>query len=198
MRRTLLAGFAALAAFVLAPTDAPLQVPSAEAAVSVQVSVEELARQSAAVIVGKALERTSTWEELAGGRRIVTYTRVAVEETIVGSQTNEVMVRTLGGAVGRVGQQVSGEATLVLGQRAVLFLTDDGPVKVVTAMAQGHYPLIENGGEVRLSASADAGTVLPRRGPAISALEELVGLPLGRAEDRVRAAFAATHAQGTP
>lgn len=188
MRRALLASTFALAfasTFVGSPTG---ELPRAEAAVSVQVSVEELVAASRWVVVAEAVEHTSRWEQVAGARRIVTYTKLAIEDTVLGEPATELVVRTLGGAVDRIGQQVSGEASLVTGQRALLFLVESEGALAVTGMAQGHYPIVDDGVTRRLAASPDAGAILPRRGPALSIREELVGATLEAAKARVKKA----------
>ena len=170
---------------------APLEgARAASASVSISISLEQLVARSSAVVVGTAVERQSRWEELGGTRRIVTYTRVAIDRTVTGEPGKDVWVRTLGGVVDRVGQQVAGDARLALSARALLFLgrADDGAT-VVAAMAQGHFPVVEedaSGGSergsgakrARLAASPDTGAVLPRPGPTISAREVLVGATL--------------------
>ena len=154
---------------------------------SVLLSLDELVATSKYVVVGTAMERYSVWEDLAGGRRIVTYTRMKVENAVVGAAGGEVMVRTLGGVVGRIGQQVSGEASISLGSTSMLFLADADGALVVSGMAQGHYPIVSDSkGPSRLASSPDAGALLPRRGPMISARERLLGTPLDSAVDAVK------------
>jgi len=126
--------------------------PDASAAVSIQLSVDELVRASKWVVVATAADRYSTWEELGGARRIVTYTRLVVDEPVVGQPGGEV------------------------------FLSDADGTPFVTGQAQGHFPLLLPDHKIpTLSMSPDAGTLLPRRGPAISAHHVLVGTPLDRA-----------------
>lgn len=179
---------------------------AAQAAVSVQLSLEELASRAAFVVVATATEQRSQWEELGGSRRIVTYTRLSVDRPVAGQPDGEVWVRTLGGVVGDVGQQVSGDAQLRIGAQAMIFVSRAGSAMVVSGMAQGHYPVV-NGEETarvagapriavrRLAASPDTGTVLPRTGPAISAREQLVGATLDAACEAVSRAWKASHAQ---
>lgn len=183
VRATLLAlSLAAPAAMFLSPRPTDVGLPSAEAAVSVVLSLDELVSTSSFVVVGKAVERQSFWEDTPSGKRIVTYTRLDVERAVMGEPGTSVWVRTLGGAVGEVGQWVSGEATLKPGARSLLFLQKHGPALVVTAMAQGHFPVVaDDAGVVRLAGSPDAGTLLARRGPSISAREQLLGATLDRA-----------------
>lgn len=180
---------------------APLEGPrSAEASVAVLISLEDLTAASAYVVVATAGEQRSLWEETPSGRRIVTYTRLAVDRSVAGPAEKELWVRTLGGVVDNIGQSVSGEARLTGGSRALLFLAKVNAGLVVTAMAQGHYPVVE--GEAagkatvpRLAGSPDAGMLLPRRGPTISARERLVGLTLDEAVSAVQRARAVIHAK---
>lgn len=74
----------------------------------------------------------------------MTYSVVQVETTLYGEapESSEVLVRSLGGSIGNVGQVVHGEAVLSLGERAAVFLADVVPGALrVTAMSQGHYPI---------------------------------------------------------
>lgn len=169
-------------------------VREASASVSVLMSVDELVDVSSDVVIATAVERKSQWEDLPSGKRIVTYTRLVVDESVSGTGRAEIWVRTLGGKVGKIGQLVSGEAEIALDSRALLFLAqvDDGSgrdVTIVAGMAQGHFPIDEAGNEPRLKASPDAGLLLPRRGPAISAQEVLVGRKLTEARGVVRASM---------
>jgi hypothetical protein len=184
------------AAFGLLP-GAPLVAPrEAVAGVSVLMSLEELSAASTHVVVARAIDRTSAWEDLAGARRIVTYTRLAVERTVVGAPATELVVRTLGGVVDGIGQAVSGEAQISLGKRALVFVAQGEGSLVVTGMAQGHYPIVEREKEPpRLGPSPDAGMLLPRRGPAVSAREELLGATLDAATAAVVRARKATDAR---
>lgn len=169
------------------PTPGP--AGEAEAAVSILMTLDELVTASSRVVVAEPLERTSRWEELGGGRRIVTYTRLAVDETVAGGTRSEVWVRTLGGRVDKIGQHVAGEATFTIGEKTLVFLEDVDGATVVTGMAQGHFRLAEVDGDVVLKASPDAGTLLPRKGPSIAARELLVGARLARARALVQDAW---------
>ena len=175
---------AAPAALLLHPA------PEAHAAVSVLLSLDELLGATAHVVVVTAGESRSVWEDLPGGRRIVTYTKLQVERAIGGASPGEaVEVRTLGGVVGSVGQAVEGDAKLARGERALIFLARGERAFVVAGFAQGHFPLkADDKGTARLSPSPKAGALLPRPGPAISAREELVGASLEEAALRIERA----------
>jgi hypothetical protein len=174
--------------------------PAAEASVAVLISLADLVAASTYVVVATAGEQRSLWEETPSGRRIVTYTRLAVDRSVAGPAEKELWVRTLGGVVEKIGQAVSGEARLAPGARSLLFLARTDAGLVVTARAQGHYPVIEpemtsEATSPHLGGSPDAGMLLPRRGPTMSAREHLVGLTLDQAVLQVQAAQKATHAK---
>lgn len=108
------------------------------------MSLGELVSHSRHVVVGTPRGGDSVWEEIGGSRRIVTYTRLTVDEVLDDSapQDSEVLLRTLGGQVGKLGQTVQGEATLRRDELCVTFLASrsDGTFQVA-GLAQGHYPL---------------------------------------------------------
>lgn len=110
----------------------------ARASVSLTVVFDALLEESSAVAVSSSLEERCVWED----GRIVTYTHVHVEDVLAGSVDRDPWIRTLGGEVADVGQQVEGEATFTPGHRYVLFLKPNpqGAMSVV-ARAQGEFPL---------------------------------------------------------
>jgi hypothetical protein len=162
----------------------------AGASVARALSLAELVRQSESVALATALQAESRWETVGRARRIVTYTRLRVDEPFHGAaRDSEVLVRTLGGRVGDVGQIVHGEAMLVVGEQAVLFLglAPDGAV-AVAGMSQGHYPVRrDQKGTARLAPS-------PRLFELVggdSAVERLSGRTPNEARDLVRKAAGA-------
>lgn len=117
---------------------------AAEASIARAVTVGELVYRSRHVLVGTSMDAFCRWERIGKRSRIVTYSVVRVERPLDGRppDTSEVMVRTLGGTVGDLGQIVHGEAVVALGAKAALFLHDVAPdVLAVTGMAQGYYPI---------------------------------------------------------
>lgn len=160
---------------------------SAHATTARAVGLPELVRTSSLVLSGVARSATCTWESVGKQRRIVTYTVVSVDEALLGEPGAEVLVRTLGGQVDKIGQIVHGEATLTLGERAVLFLEPiaSGALRV-TAMAQGHYPLRADAhGELRLQPSPSLDHLAT---DADSAVTRLRDLRVGEAERAAREA----------
>ncbi len=174
-------------------TDGPRQ---AQAAVSIAYTLDELVTLSPQVVIAKAISRRSAWEVIAGSRRIVTFTKLEVISSVYGKAANKhVTVRTLGGAVGKIGQHVAGEARFALNERALMFLSQGADKTwVVTGMAQGHFPLeaakktTPQSTAEHLRPSPSLGTVLRRHGPTISAQEQLVGHSLKASIATIRAA----------
>jgi hypothetical protein len=131
----------ATAAFVVASSlSSPAPV---HATLAREITLRQLVVRADLAVDGTAEESTTVWENVDGaGKRIVTYTRVHVGETVFGAGGKDVWVRTLGGIVGEIGQTVEGEAELHVGERAVFFLhaREDG-THVIVDMAQGHFPV---------------------------------------------------------
>jgi hypothetical protein len=152
------------------------------------LSLEELARSSQLIVLGTALEASSHWETLGGRRRIVTDTRVRVDDVLdKGAPASEVLVRTLGGTVGDLAAMVFGEATLNLEERAVLFLAEQSGVQRVNGMAQGHYPLrLDAKKALRLAPSPRAPELV---GKGDLAVKRLTGQELTQARVLIREAL---------
>jgi hypothetical protein len=160
---------------------------SASASLARALSLSELVYQSRHALVGTPATPTCQWETIAGSRRIVTYTRVLVEAPLDGRAPaqRELMVRTLGGTVGHIGQVVPGEARLDPGTPSVIFLVEAASdLFVVTGMAQGHYPLVtDERGVKRLRANREHVVRLDRE----SAVSRLDGRSVSEAEQLVAA-----------
>ncbi|HRG98689.1 MAG TPA: hypothetical protein PLR99_20700 [Polyangiaceae bacterium] len=162
LRAPLLALSLALAATVSVP-------PAARASVSFAVAYDDMVSDSDAVAVVTALEHQSVWED----NRIVTYTHLRVEEGIAGSLATgaETWVRTLGGSVGKIGQQVGGEPVFVTGKSSLIFAraTKPGTFSVV-ARAQGQFPVLVDPATKRRSVmkNANCGLLVPRVEPTSS------------------------------
>ncbi|RYZ09682.1 MAG: hypothetical protein EOO73_02015 [Myxococcales bacterium] len=179
-RRGLLIGFGSGVAGSL------LSAP-ASATVVRSVSLAALARGSRGIAVVTPLTSESHYEDLGRRRRIVTDTRVRIEESLAKAEGlgTEVLVRTLGGAVGREGERVHGQVQWALSKACVAFLLQ-GPdgVFYVNGMSQGHYPIVERA-ERLLTASPDLPEIMNFDASAVKVLS---GTALGRARSLIRAA----------
>jgi len=161
----------------------------AEASLFRALSLTVLAQASELILLATPLSASSHWESLGGRQRIVTDTRVRVEDVLAKAvpASGELVVRTLGGTVGDRAALVYGEAALFLDQTSVLFLGRDAGVARVTGMAQGHYPLYADSRQaVRLMQSPRAPELVGEDQPA---MHLLAGQELGRARALIQAAL---------
>lgn len=157
---------------------------TASATVMRALTLPALVQSSKRIVVVTALGAESHFEELGRRRRVVTDTRVRVEDVLAKDSAGqrELMVRTLGGVIGRLGERVHGQAQLALGEPCVAFLLE-GPdgLHYVNGMAQGHYPLRE--ARRTLASSPDLPEIF---GFESSAVKALVGSELVAARARIR------------
>jgi hypothetical protein len=146
----------------------------ASATLARALSLPQLVGLSRYCLVGTATDANSRWETVGNSRRIVTYARVQVTQPIDGRPPPDttLMLRTLGGRVGDIGQLVHGEVRFELGAPMVIFLAPDvDGILGVTAMAQGHYPLrTQADGIARLQSSPDMPSLLSVQGSAVERL----------------------------
>lgn len=146
----------------------------ASATLARAITLPELVGLSQYALVGTATDASSRWESVGNTRRIVTYVRLEVTQPIDGRPPPDtaLLLRTLGGRVGDIGQLVHGEARFELGADSVVFLSpDEDGVLGITAMAQGHYPLHAAAGDVvRLSSSPSVPALLRIEGSAVQRL----------------------------
>jgi hypothetical protein len=134
------------------------------------------------------LEASSRFENVGDMRHIVTYTRLRIDDAIYGdSGESEILVRTLGGHVDKLGEIVHGEAQLIPNEACVLFSqTNADGIELVTEMAQGHYPLVSDQyGALRLHASRNMPHLV---GNPAGAAAQLSGLEFARARALIREA----------
>lgn len=151
----LLAG-AAASSVALVPSDA-------RSSVSIAVAFDALVKDADAVAIITPQDASSVWED----GRIVTYTRVKIDQSVAGDAPRETWVRTLGGVVGKVGQLVDGEPVLTPGKPSLLFLHKFRTAGTweVSARAQGQFPIVVDEATKmrRVIRNANAGMLLPPR-----------------------------------
>lgn len=160
----------------------------AHASVARAVTMSALVKQSRSVVLATPLSARSEWATIGGSRRIITITRVRIDEHVARNapESSEVLVRTLGGRVGKLGQVVHGEAELRSERACMLFLHDaESGLSTVTAMAQGHYPLLLEAGTTTLGRSPGLAKLVMAPDAAV---ERLTGLRLDAASKIVREA----------
>jgi len=149
-------------------------------------TLAELVTRSTRIAHVMPLEGSSRFEDIGDARHIVTYTRLRVDDAIAGqSGESEILVRTLGGRVGKIGEIVHGEAQLLVNEACLVFLraNADG-IEEVTEMAQGHYPFAPDArGTLRLQASRNLPHLV---GGGVPAASQLSGLEAAPARELIR------------
>lgn len=187
----------ALALGVATPLVLSLLEGSAQASTAIALTVQDLVDRSDAIVVAIPKSRVSRWES----GKIFTYTTVAIDASVsgAGKAGGTFVVRTLGGTVDKIGQQVAGEAALPLDVPLVLFLR---PIPAGTAaptgarhvvgMAQGAFRLVLGKDKIaRLEPHLDGLSLLPQPGVKEPAAHvALGGRALGDVTTTLRAAWA--------
>lgn len=180
-RRSFVGGYAATLGALL------LETHEAQATLVRGLTLPMLVARSQHVLVLRPLESFCHFIALGGRRSLVTDTRVAVEEHVAKAvpAQSELLVRTLGGRLGGMGELVHGQAELAAGGISLAFLTP-GPdgAQWVTGMAQGHYPVRGFGSaQARLSASGNLPSIVAWE---TSAVKLLAGKRLADARSEVK------------
>jgi hypothetical protein len=169
------------------------------ASVSIAVTWDGLLGESTAAAVVTPVDSNSVWEN----GRIYTYTRVHVARAVAGDLPSgaETWVRTMGGAVGKIGQLVEGEAVFFPGQQSLVFF-HAGPAGAfeVTARGQGQFPIVAGDANApsHVSRSYAVGALVPPHLVASSmgtriAAEVLHGRLIEDASREVAADWERTH-----
>ncbi len=187
----------ALLAVVIAVVALAYDARDARASVSVAVTYEGLLRDSNSVVVATAVEQRSVWE----GERIYTYSRLHVDTSVAGElkPSEETWVRTLGGAVGKIGQIVDGEAVFTVGRPSLVFLhRDRSGTYVVTARAQGQFGLyVDEQSAVHVRKSNAMGALFAPKGANANlplASDVIHGRAMNDAAQDIAAAWTRVHA----
>src|SRR5712692_5436265 len=92
--------------FALAAIFGGVLAPRAGATTLVRLSLEQLTEASSAIVRGRVVSQESRWNP--HHTRIVTFTTLAVAETMKGAPGSTVVVEQLGGTVGNIRVHVSG------------------------------------------------------------------------------------------
>lgn len=169
---------AAIVGLAVASAGIPsLLARDAEGSVSVAVTFEELVQSATGVAVVTPVERHATRE----GGRIVTYVEARVVSLLAGMLPDEVRVRTLGGAIDRIGEIVEGQASFSTDQPTLVFLEPSKSTPgafVVVAQAQGQFAVVTGpDAKVRIVGRADPGGIVPPSPDRLDRIARL--LPVG-------------------
>jgi hypothetical protein len=167
--------------------------------------LDALVSESSAAALATPVTAQSVWED----GRIATYTKVHIDRAIVGRLNGDVWIRTLGGAIAVIGQQVEGEAVLIPGKQSLLFLMSYAGNLVVTARGQGQFVVAPDpSGALVVRRNLHAGALLGPNPTAVARIHALTtqahaalpaadvldGKSIDDAAAEISAAWARTHA----
>lgn len=186
----LLAALAVLAVLIALPG-------LAGATVLLSMTVEELTAQSDLVVIAEVEEQRVAWDEDV--QRVRTYTRVRLRERVAGEGAEGVgdslLIVQEGGFLEDFGMAIAGNAHLVPGEVAVLFLTraEDASHYFVFGMEQGKYRIEgSEAGEARVTRAVTVPVVVQEIDGTSLLVErpvaELDGQPLEALLTRIRGA----------
>ncbi len=146
----------------------------AEATLMRGLPLRTMIAQSEHVVLLTGIEARCLSIEIGGRPSLVTETRLRVEDAFAQRvpESDELLVRTLGGVLDGVGELVHGQAEFSRAVQCLTFLTRGPDDSLwVTGMAQGHYPIrTAQDAEPLLSASPHLPTLRDFQHSAVRAL----------------------------
>ncbi len=146
------------------------QTTPARATSAIYLTLPQLRARSKRVVIGRPVLHESDWADVGGSRRIVTTTRFVQTHDWLQAESedekveDELLIKTLGGRVGNIGQKVAGEAQLPLNKEILLFIGGgDSSHQRVIGMGQGAYPIEQEEGAPLLRRSHHLPFLVGRR-----------------------------------
>jgi hypothetical protein len=100
---------------------------TARATLAWPTSVEDLARESSAVVRGRVVSKSAAWA--AQGKKIVTLVELETGAVWRGQASSRVTVVVPGGVVDGIGQHVAGAPQFTVGEDVAVFLQGVGPAR---------------------------------------------------------------------
>ncbi|MDB4994697.1 MAG: hypothetical protein JWM74_2129 [Myxococcaceae bacterium] len=160
----------ALALAVMVAVLSPPLTRDAAASSIEPLDVEALSARADRILVGH-VDSVESHFIAPGSRYIVTDVTLTTERSVLGgAPSNHFVVRHLGGAVGKLGQLVYGEASYRVGETVILFASERQGAFFAVGMAQGVMHVYVDSAGIRRASSN--------------------GRPLDEVLDRARAAVA--------
>jgi hypothetical protein len=145
-----------ISALILAVTVTVLSPPltrDAAASSMVPLDVEALSARADRILVGH-VDSIESHFIAPGSRYIVTDVTLTTERNVLGAPSDRFVVRHLGGAVGKLGQLVYGEASYRVGETVLLFASERQGAFFAVGMAQGvMHVYVDGAGIARASAN---------------------------------------------
>lgn len=160
----------------------------------VRLSLDQLTQASSAVLQGHVISQTSQWN--AQHTEIITLTTLAVDQNIKGATPATVVVRQLGGTIGRLRVAVPGEMHFYPQARYELFLqpSESNPAHfLLVGMREGAYRIYTDPVTHQERVINPMGGAVYRQAQSVSGgSAEPVTMPLDQFQQKVSSAVAAT------
>jgi hypothetical protein len=107
---------------------------------------EVLVDRADLIFAGRAVAQRSEWNDVQGQKSIVTFVSFAVEKIHKGRADAVITLQFLGGTVGNVSMEVADMPRFRKGERAVLFIENNGlAASPVIGFFHGRFPLRKTG-----------------------------------------------------
>lgn len=151
-----------------------MTMPVARGTSMVSMSMQQLTQASSDIVQAHVVSQISAWNSLH--TQIVTYTTMAVTQTLKGDAGATVQVRQLGGTVGNLTVSVPGDVAFKPQREYILFLEPSGGSNYrVVGMSQGAFTVYQD------AASHDERVVLRADQAQLQSVISGAGNPLGTA-----------------
>jgi hypothetical protein len=112
-------------------------------ALVIKMDTPELTEKAKQIVIGHVVNMQSEWTQ--DRAKIFTYVTVQVEEYVKGTGNLEVTVKIPGGSVGDITLRVSDIPEFTVGEKVLLFLTDEYTDYCdLMGLFQGKYTIVEN------------------------------------------------------
>jgi hypothetical protein len=165
-------------ALVALPLLSTLPAMPARASLVEAMDLSALTAAAQRIVVGEVLSASSAWD--TEHKRIYTTVMVQVAETWKGPAVGTLKIVQLGGSVGDIEMRVHGLPAFRAGERAVMFLGDEG---ALVGLGQGKRPLrfdtaarrwvVDGGDRTAAFVAGPRGEIRPAGGEASLPLDEL-------------------------
>ena len=121
---------------------AVLAAPSLATTVA-RLNLAQLVQRADLIVQGQVQSVYSEWDK---ERRLVfTYVSIRVDDPLKGERRQSVLIRQIGGSVGRIEMSVAGLPQFKSGERALVFLKrQDATTFQVVGMNQGFYRIVQD------------------------------------------------------
>ncbi len=181
-----------VAALLLAGVGVPFLVSAVEATTVKQLSLEQMARGSQRIILGRCVSRETYWNK--NRTRILTATRFAVTEDLKGAFRGTATVVTVGGTVDGLTLVVSGTPSFREQEEVLLFLEAGKSGNwILMGLSQGMFRITADRRGVRTAHHASSGLhLIPGRPESSSQTPIPNSVELDRLLSRIRQLVAST------